>query len=304
MSKKVLVVFYTQTGQLHEIVRSITAPLAAENDVTLVFEELKPKPGFPFPWPADEFFQAMPESVNGIPCELEKLSLTGEENFDLIVVAWQPWFLSPSIPIHAFFQLETARKLLRGKPVVTLSGCRNMWVMAQEQIKKYIAAANGRLVGNIVLYDKNPNLLSVVSVIRWLIQGKKERYLGIIPEAGVSDEDILSASRFGHHLVDAIKTGSYDNLQRNLVSNGAVNVLPGILMIEKRGIILFRLWANFILKKGSYGDSARLSRVRLFKYYLLMVIYLVSPLASVLFFLIKPFRSKAIKKQITLYQSA
>jgi hypothetical protein len=304
MPKKVLVVFYTQTGQLREIVRSITAPLAAEDDVTLVFEELKPKPGFPFPWPADEFFQAMPESVNGIPCELETLSLTGEENFDLIVVAWQPWFLSPSIPIHAFFQLETARKLLRGKPVVTLIGCRNMWVMAQEQIKNYIAAANGRLVGNIVLYDKNPNLLSVVSVIRWLIQGKKERYLGIIPEAGVSHEDILSASRFGHQLVDAIKTGSHDNLQRNLVSKGAVNVLPGILMIEKRGIILFRLWANFILKKGSYGDKARLKRVRLFKYYLLLVIYLVSPLASVLFFLIKPFRSKAIKKQISLYQSA
>jgi hypothetical protein len=303
MPKKVLVVYYTQTGQLREIVNSVTAPLAAEDDVILVFEELKPKPDFPFPWPADQFFQAMPESVNGIPCELEPLSVTGEEIFDLIIVAWQPWFLSPSIPIHAFFQLEAAKKLLQGKPVVTLIGSRNMWVMAQEQIKKYISGAKGRLVGNIVLYDKNPNLLSVVSVIRWLIQGRKERYMGIIPAAGVSDEDILSSSRFGRHLVDAIKTGNYESLQPNLVSNGAVNVLPGILMIEKRGIILFRLWANFILKKGSYGDKARLKRVRLFKYYLLIVIYLVSPLASVLFFLIKPFRSKAIKKQISLYQS-
>ncbi|HJZ40459.1 MAG TPA: hypothetical protein VJ203_08855 [Bacteroidales bacterium] len=303
MPKKVLVVYYTQTGQLREIVSSITAPLATEDDITLVFEELKPKPGFPFPWPADQFFQAMPESVKGIPCELETLSVSGEENFDLIIVAWQPWFLSPSIPIHAFFQLEAAKKMLPGKPVITLIGSRNMWVMAQEQIKKYINGANGRLVGNIVLYDKNPNLLSVVSIIRWLIQGKKDRYMGIIPAAGVSDEDILSSSRFGHLIVDAMKTGNYDSLQRDLVNKGAVNVLPGILMIEKRGIILFRLWANFILKKGSYGDKARQRRVRLFKYYLLAVLYLVSPFASILFFLIKPFRGKAIKKQISLYQS-
>jgi hypothetical protein len=139
MPKKVLVVYYTQTGQLRDIVSSITAPLAAEDDVTLVFEELKPKPAFPFPWTADQFFQAMPESVKGIPCELEPLAINGEDNFDLVIVAWQPWFLSPSIPIHAFFQLETAKKLISGKPVITIIGSRNMWVMAQKRIKKYIA---------------------------------------------------------------------------------------------------------------------------------------------------------------------
>ena len=80
----------------------------------------------------------MPESVMGIPCELEPLSVNGQEDFDLIIVAWQPWFLSPSIPIHAFFQHETAKKLLAGKPVVTIIGSRNMWVMAQERIKMYI----------------------------------------------------------------------------------------------------------------------------------------------------------------------
>ena len=131
--KKILFVYFTQTGQLKEIVRSIAGTLEGNGEIKITFEELKPKPKFPFPWTSDEFFQAMPESVKGIPCELEPLSLNGKEDFDLIIVAWQPWFLSPSIPIHAFFQHETAKKLMTGKPVITIIGSRNMWVMAQKE---------------------------------------------------------------------------------------------------------------------------------------------------------------------------
>jgi hypothetical protein len=168
MLKKVLVIYYTQTGQLRDIVNSFTEPLVRDGGVTVIFEELKPKPAFPFPWTSDSFFQAMPESVAGISCELEPLSVTGNEDFDLIVIAWQPWFLSPSIPIHAFFQLETIKKLLAGKPVLTIIGSRNMWIMAQEDVRDYLSKTNARLVGKIILYDKAPNLLSVVSIIRWM----------------------------------------------------------------------------------------------------------------------------------------
>jgi len=303
MPKKVLVVYYTQTGQLREIVHSITRPLSADDNVTLVFEELKPKPPFPFPWTSDEFFQAMPESVKGIPCELEPLSFTGDENFDLILLAWQPWYLSPSIPIQAFLQNSTAKKLLKGRPVITIIGSRNMWVMAQDRVKKYISEANGRLVGNIMLYDKAPNLLSVVSVIRWMFQGKKERYMKIIPPAGVSQEDIDGASRFGGLIKESLLQDDLDNLRTDLVAAGAVDVQTDLVMIEKRGIVFFRIWADFILKKGSYGSKSRLTRVRLFKYYLLTVIYLVSPFATLLYRILKPFRRSTIKKQISLYQS-
>lgn len=303
MSKKILVIYYSQTGQLREIVESVTAPMAADQDIKLIIEELKPKPPFPFPWTADEFFQAMPESVKGIPCELEPITVKSHDDFDLIIVAWQPWYLSPSIPIHAFFQHVMAKTLLKGKPVITIIGSRNMWVMAQERVKQYIREAGGRLVGNILLYDKAPNLLSVISVIRWMIYGKKERYLKIIPPAGVSSDDIRNAVRYGEIIKESLQNDNFDILQLKLVSAGAVDVKTSLVMIEKRGILLFRLWARFILKKGSYGSESRLGRVRLFKYYLIAVLYLVSPLATLLYLVIKPFRSRAIKKQISLYQS-
>ncbi|MBN1790263.1 MAG: hypothetical protein JW830_07190 [Bacteroidales bacterium] len=304
MPKKVLVVYYTQTGQLREIVKSVTAPLEADPEIHLAFEELKPRPLFPFPWTSDEFFQAMPECVKGIPCELEPLTVDAQEDFDLIIVAWQPWFLSPSIPFHAFFQLESTKKLLNGKPVITLIACRNMWYMAQTRIKQYIQEAGGRLAGNILLYDKAPNLLSLVSIIRWMFKGKRDRYMKIIPPAGVSQADIDGAIRYGLIIRESLQEAGFDNLQPKLVSAGAVDVRTGLVMIEKRGIVMFRLWAGFILKKGPYGAKSRLLRVRLFKYYLLAVLYLVSPFATLLYQIIKPFRGKTIKKQISLYQSA
>ena len=303
MPKKVLVVYYSQTGQLREIVDSVMAPLKASGEVTLTFEEIRPKTPFPYPWTSDEFFQAMPESVRGIACELHPLSLNGQEHFDLVIIAWQPWYLSPSIPIHAFFQHETAKKLLSGKPVITIIGSRNMWIMAHERIREYLKSMQAKLVGNIVLYDKAPNLVSVVSIIHWLFTGKKGRYLKIIPPAGVSDHDIKNSSRFGDIILDSIRSNDMEHLRPSLVKAGAVDVLPSLVMLEKRGKIFFRLWAAFILKKGDYGDPARITRVRLFKYYLLIVLYIVSPFASLLYFILKPFRKKALNRQISLYQS-
>ncbi|HEX2395331.1 MAG TPA: hypothetical protein VHI78_08295, partial [Bacteroidales bacterium] len=252
MVKNVLVVYFTQTGQLREIVDSVTTPLVQSGEIKVTYEELKPDPLYRFPWNSDQFFQAMPESVQGIPCKLKPLTVKGDEDFDLIILAWQPWFLSPSIPVHAFLQNPVAKRLLAGKPVISLIGSRNMWVMAQKCIKEYLRNNGSRLVGNILLFDRASNLLSVISIIRWMFKGKKERYLKIIPPAGISDEDIKNASRYGTTIKEALLAGNFDNLNEKLIRQGAIDVNPAIVMIEKRGIIFFRIWARFILKKGGY----------------------------------------------------
>lgn len=303
MSKKILVVYYTQSGQLLDVVNSVISPLEKEGEYSIVYEELKPDPPFPFPWPSDDFFQAMPECVRGIPCTIKPLSLKGDDDFDLIIVAWQPWFLSPALPYHAFFRDETAGKVIAGKPVITIIGSRNMWVNGQQKVRGYIAGAGGNPVGNIVLFDRASNLLSVVSIIRWMFSGKKERFLKIFPPAGISGEDISKASRFGEIILNALKKNEIDNVRASLLDAGAVEVNPALAMIEKRGILFFRFWADFIRRKGESRSPARLTRVRLFKYYLLAVIYLASPFASLLFFVTRPFRRKTIEKQISLYQS-
>ncbi|HET6720163.1 MAG TPA: hypothetical protein VFH22_10980, partial [Rhodocyclaceae bacterium] len=52
--KRVLVVSYSQTGQLSAVVERIVAPLRAAGDdlrIDVHVENLKPRQPFPFPWP-------------------------------------------------------------------------------------------------------------------------------------------------------------------------------------------------------------------------------------------------------------
>jgi hypothetical protein len=285
--KKVLIIYYCQTGQLKQIVDFVTGPL--KNDCRLFFEELKPVPAYTFPWSSMSFFQVFPESVKEIPCELEPFKNNPDEDYDLIILAYQVWYLSPSIPASSFLESETAKKIFKGKPVITMIGVRNMWIMAQERVKSRIKEMGGRLVGNIVLVDPASNLTSVITIVRWLMKGEKGafRWLGLqFPPAGVPQKDIEQSSSFGNIIKGSLTAGNFEQLQERLVKAGAVKVDPVLMNIEKRGKMMFGIWAKMILKKGSYNDPAREGRLKLFKYYLFAVIYLVSLLVSGVFQLI------------------
>lgn len=296
--KKILIIYYSQTGQLKQIVDSITEPL--QNDYQLFYEEIKPLPPYPFPWNSMHFFQVFPESVNEIPCQLEPFRNDPEESYDLVILAYQVWYLSPSVPVSSFLQSETAKKIFKGKPVITILGVRNMWIMAQERVKFRITDAGGRLVGNIVMADPAGNLTSVITIVRWMMKGEKAqfRWLGIkFPPAGVPESEISKAGLFGDSISKSLIIGNFKDLQHELVSAGAVKVDPVLMNIEKRGKMMFGIWAKMILKKGDYNNPARKGRLKLFKYYLFTVIYLLSPLVSGifrLFFFLNPGAARKI----------
>ncbi len=134
--KKILVITYSQSGQLDDIVGNLLKPLYEK--FTIHYEKLKPIPDYPFPWPGITFWDTMPESVKMIPAEMEPLKVDITEIFDLVIVGYPIWFLSPPIPITTFLKSETAKKLLNGKPVITVIGSRNMWASAQENVKQLV----------------------------------------------------------------------------------------------------------------------------------------------------------------------
>ncbi len=194
--KKALVLYYSQTGQALEIIQSICRSM--ESGFQFTFEEIRPKTPFPFPWEGMSFYQVFPESVQEIPCELKQFQFDPNEEYDLIFLVFQVWYLSPSIPISSFLQTSEAAHLLKNKPVITVQGVRNMWVMSQERIKKRIIDMGGNLVGNIVLVDKNPNLVSVVTIVRWMLRGERHGgglYGKLFPKAGVAEKDIQDAEK-------------------------------------------------------------------------------------------------------------
>lgn len=290
--RKLVVFYYTQTGQLKNIVNSIVTPL--QEGVDVVWKQIFSIPPFQFPWSTKNFFQAFPESRMGIPLEIEPIDLSDVQDADAVLLAYQPWFLSPSIPISTFLQQSYIQQFLNGKSVILVAGTRNMWIQSQKIIMKLLSDAGATTVGNIVLRDKTSNLVSVLTIVRWLIRGKKEasRFL---PAAGVSDSDIAASARFAPALMEAIQTGNYTNLQAKLYQLKAVEYLPFIAFIERNGHRLFGIWASFILKKGGYQAPQRAFRLKCFMYYLFAVLYLVAPIGYLVFYITYPFRIRTIK---------
>ena len=297
--KKVLVVYFTQSGQLKQIADKVCSHLG-HNNFHIDFYEIKPKKPFAFPWNNDSFFDAFPESVQGIPCEIEK-PVFKHPDYDLVILAYQVWFLSPSIPFWSFLCSDEAQEIIKGKPVITLLGIRNMWIAAHEKVKKRIYELGGNLVGNIVLNDKHQILVSVVTIVHWMYTAKKEKF-GIFPAAGVSDKDINSAKRFGPVISKALELSKFEGLQDELLQLKAVKIHPDIMSMEEKAIRIFGVWSKFVLKKGGSGDPARKGRLKLFRYYLFAIIYLVSPLASLIFYLTSPLLFWRIIPRIKYYK--
>jgi len=279
--KKVLVVYYSQTGQLSDIVASILEPIVAARTAKITTLSLQPRPAYPFPWTTQPFCDVFPESVAGVPCQLEPFDIDPDQSFDLIVLAYTVWYLSPSLPVQAFLRTPAAARLFPGTPVVTVIGCRNMWLLAQEQVKQRLCELDARLVGNVVLGDRASNLVGVATIAYWMLTGRKERLLGIFPRPGVDAADIRGASRFGVIIRKALEHDMRSMDQQVLNAVGAVRVEPSYIIFEKRIQKVFRIWARFIRKKGGPGDPARQPRVRGFFYYLLVAIAVIAPLATV-----------------------
>ncbi|WP_299255365.1 hypothetical protein [uncultured Cytophaga sp.] len=297
MSKKILILYYSQSGQLTEIVDSISIPLI-EAGATIEKITIKPKNDFPFPWTSDTFFDAMPECVLGETIELEAFTFK-QERYDLIIFAYQPWFLSPSIPATSALKDTAVKKIMENTPVITLIGARNMWLNSQDKVKVLLKEANAILVGNIALVDKHNNHLSAVSILYWMLSGKKEKYLSIFPIPGVSDSDIKGSTAFGRTISYFLNKESWSGMQDTLIAQNAVVVKANLMFIEQRARKLFSIWANLIKNK-----SNRKPWVTAYKYYLLIALFIVAPIViAINEVLFKPFLKKQINEKRKKYQT-
>ena len=293
-TKKIALFYYTQTGQALHIAEKICEPLETAGCV-IVRKPIVPEEPFPFPWTAMGFYQAFPESRLGIPCRLKPVDLSDVMDADLVLVAGQSWYLSWSIPLHAFFQSEEIRNYLKGRDIVVSMGCRNMWVNTQQKTREYIREAGGNYVGFISLQDKTANLISVITIIRWLFYDKKKA-TWLLPAAGVAPEDISHATVYGQIIQDAMMRNDLSGMQEKLMEKNAVTFLPSVYFIEKKGSSMWGGWARFVLKKGGYKDPKRELRLHLFSVFLFFVLYVVSPFGMIFFYLTYPFRRGSFRK--------
>ncbi|WP_084419713.1 hypothetical protein [Henriciella litoralis] len=296
--KRVLVLGYSQTGQLSDILDSVLGPLDSDEAIHVDRVDLKPQSPYPFPWPFLRFFDTFPETVYEDVPPIQPLDINPDTDYDLIILGYQVWFLSPSQPATAFLQSELAAKLLKGRPVITVIGCRNMWLMAQETVKGHIERLGGHLIDNIVLTDDAHSAMTFYSTPIWMLTGNKGPYFGgRIPRAGVPEADIRDASRFGRAMAAKLPQRERSDTSPMLSGLGAVEINEGLIGAETVAKRSFKLWGGLLRFTGKPGALLRRAVLILYIVFLVLLILTVVPLLAVLKKLFSPFSRKKIARQ-------
>ncbi|MDR0735854.1 MAG: dialkylresorcinol condensing enzyme [Zoogloeaceae bacterium] len=298
--KNVLVVSYSQSGQLADIVGALSRPLA-EAGVRVHHEPLRPEPDFPFPWPFFAFLDVFPESARLEPRPNRPLALAPEAAFDLVILAWTVWYLSPAQPVTAFLQSVEGKCLLAGKPVVSVVACRNMWLCAFDVLRELVTEAGGRLVDHVALTDEAPAFATFITTPRWMLTGRRDRFLGL-PPAGVDARQIEGAARFGVALADALARDKEKRGQPMLEGLRAVKVAPHLVLSERAGRRAFRFWSGFVRRCGRAGQRRRIPALMLFVLYLIVMIATVVPLNLVLQRLAAPLLARRVAALVRHYE--
>ena len=293
--KNILVIYYSQTGQLTSAVKSLIEPLTGGDNIKVHLAEARPWEPYPFPWSVIKFFDVFPESYHMKPPPMEPFGFDPEINYDLVIIAYQVWFLAPSLPITGFLRSKEA-SVLKDKPVITLIVCRNMWLSAQKKVKKALQQLGGHLIDNVTLVDKGPPLTTFITTPLWMLTGKK-KLNRLLPEAGVSTEEIRGASRFGR----AIKTALESNKPLNssiLYGLGAVRVNPNYIASEKIGSRSFYIWGKLLLALGQPGDLTRRVVLCVYIVFLILMILTVVPIGVIIRSLLKLFQKEKLSQLV------
>ncbi|WP_454256391.1 dialkylrecorsinol condensing enzyme [Pseudomonas sp. Marseille-Q8238] len=294
--RQVLVVHYSQTGQLNRLVQSVCAPLLQRDDIHVDFLALEPAQPYPFPWPFLSFFRIFPETVLMRPQPLLPLAVDADKRYDLVILAYQVWFLSPSLPVTSFLASAEAKRLLRDTPVVTLIGCRNMWLMAQEKIKVQLHALGARLIDNIALTDACGTAASFLATPLWLFTGRQKPY-SWVPRAGIADAEIAAASRFGEAMAHRLSADDLPLELPMLSGLGAVRIDEKLIASEKVGNRSFKVWSRLLTALGPQQSRRRAAGLVVYIVFLICLIITVVPISALLKRLLAPFFKARIQRE-------
>jgi hypothetical protein len=260
--KNLLVIYYSQTGRLKEIISNFVK--SWNGFFNIDFVEIKCD-AIPFPMSYRQFFDVFPESVLKLPAKIDYT--IQDKEYDCIVFGFQPWFLHTSIPINSFMQTDDFKKLVK-KTVILVSDSRNTWRNSLNEVITEVEKNGGNLKGSFIFRDTAKNRRGFFSLYNWL-SGKKKRIEKASSTGGISQEIIDSASIYGAKALEALNG-----------ENRVYCVIPHVdeeitsIKYEQYAIDKYLKWAKFIRKNNF---KHRKFKLLLFKIWLLFMFFVMSP---------------------------
>jgi len=276
--KKILVIYYSNSGDVKSVLASLLQPLqAASFEVT--WQPLSPIPPYPFPWQGGRFFEVFPDALGGDLPLLAPLEFDPDTDFDLVIIGWQVWFLRPSPPIQAFFRSHHA-KVLSGKRVIAVGCSRQMWRSAYLHLTKEVTDRGGHLMDNIAVTHRG-GFSTFITTPHMLTTGKRDGVL-FLPGTELDPASVGTHSELGRRIRDASERW------RDLQSGGLLRGLEtakyaeNYALAEKIGNAYMCAWGYAARLIGGRGTWSRSIAARVFGLLLLLLILIIVPITLIL----------------------
>jgi hypothetical protein len=284
--RSVLVVYYSQSGEVAQIARAFASQFQSPG-TTIAFEALRPIADYPFPWRSiRRFFDVMPECILRQPQQIQPPEFDPLSRFDLVVLAYPVWFLTPAPTMQGFFNSPHVA-VLRGTEVITICVSRAMWQQASEWMKQLLAKAGALHCDNIVAVHQGSSVLTLISTPRALLFGKRDALLKVFPRAGVSEADQTRIRELG-------STAARRLDERRMVGASLLTGEPA-LAVKRWSIVpellawyCFHAWAVTIQQLGKWHPELRRLGVYAFAVFLVSAIFVGLPVVLLATLLLYP----------------
>jgi len=286
MAGRVLVLSYSQSGETARAGR-IFAEALSQVGASVTAADISPRHSYPYPWRSiRRFFDAMPEAILGLAGEVDVPQLAQSDGFDLVILAYPVWFLSPATPVRSLFTSPWA-EVMADTDIVTISVSRAMWQRASVAMKRLLAAAGGRHIDNIAVTHQGSPLATLVSTPRALLSGKRDRLLGVFPSAGIADDDLARLRSLARTLAERFGAGHAPGISL-LRGEDAIRVNRWLAVPEFLAWYCFYGSAGIIRGLGRIGPFFRAIGVWAFAVFLVVLIVIGLPLTVLATFLLSP----------------
>lgn len=257
-----LIVYYSQTGQLKEILRNLFSDSMSNIDYC---EIQTTQYKFPLTWKT--MFDMFPESVLQKPCSISYE--LPHKDYDAVILGFQTWFLHLSLPMLTFCQTCDFNRLVEGKKVYLIMDCRNSWGQAMQFVENRVKQSGGVIEGKYVYGSTGGNFVGSISILHWFFTGNKKVHF--LPEPGVPQIEIDKA----HNCGDMILSTSSKEVITFPIGNS--RFMP--VQMENFAIKKFKWWAKYIINKD---NKYRKYRLLLFRLWLICTLMAIAPFTKIM----------------------
>ena len=240
--KRVLVLWWSQSGQLEDCMRAFTAPLQ-DAGVEIVYARVEPAVPYPFPWNVSAFFGQFPETFREEGVDIAFEIPSGD--FDTVITASQVWFLKPSPPFTRL--LSQHPELFAGRRVINLVVCRNMWIRGWGRLAERIRGAGGTITDRVVAVHSGSVFASYFTTLAWMLTGRRDAIKPLgkaeIAAQTVEQVGVLGAKLAAGERVDSAPMSLTHALGEQLVGRTFFPLLAALGSLTPKDTILRTLFA-------------------------------------------------------------